>query len=171
MQEETAKPRRRATINVPGIVLMLVLMPVLVRYKNDNGDCPHSRFPGFAPTPCMGSWWTWTPPPLQDGGRCRIRHDPTMTEHGICPGPSIYYTVSYIFYDTRVQSPTATCLGVGCEGGPRSRTPTPRSKLAKLELRPPIFAGFFFLYPATVAGCGDMFIPGNEECSRVLDKN
>ena len=41
--------------------------------KNDNGDCPHSRFPGFATIPCTGSWWTGTPPNLQDGGRCRIR--------------------------------------------------------------------------------------------------
>ena len=24
--------------------------------KNDNGDGPHSRFPGFATIPCMGSW-------------------------------------------------------------------------------------------------------------------
>ena len=31
----------------------------------------------------------------------------------------------------------------GCEHRARSRTPTPRSKLAKLELRAPIFAGFF----------------------------
>jgi hypothetical protein len=24
--------------------------------KNDNGRCAHSRFPGFATIPCMGSW-------------------------------------------------------------------------------------------------------------------
>ena len=41
--------------------------------KNDNGNGSHSRFPGFATIPCTGSWWTGTPPPLQDGGRCRIR--------------------------------------------------------------------------------------------------
>ena len=41
--------------------------------KNDNGYRTHSRFPRFAPIPCMGSWWTGTPPNLQDGGRCRIR--------------------------------------------------------------------------------------------------
>ena len=41
--------------------------------KNDNGDCPHSRFPGFVHIPSTGSWWTGTPPSLQDGGRCRIR--------------------------------------------------------------------------------------------------
>ena len=41
--------------------------------KNDNGNGSHSRFPRFAPIPCMGSWWTGTPPRLQGGGRCRIR--------------------------------------------------------------------------------------------------
>ena len=41
--------------------------------ENDNGNGSHSRFPGFATIPCTGSWWTGTPPNLQDGGRCRIR--------------------------------------------------------------------------------------------------
>ena len=41
--------------------------------KNDNGRGAHSRFPGFVTIPCTGSWWTGTPPNLQDGGRCRIR--------------------------------------------------------------------------------------------------
>ena len=41
--------------------------------KNDNGDGPHSRFPGFVHIPSTGSWWTGTPPSLQGGGRCRIR--------------------------------------------------------------------------------------------------
>ena len=43
--------------------------------KNENGDCPYSRFPGFVTIPCMGSWWTGTPPPLQGG-----RLGPTMTD-------------------------------------------------------------------------------------------
>ena len=41
--------------------------------KNDNGRRAHSRFPGFVTIPSTGSWWTGTPPNLQDGGRCRIR--------------------------------------------------------------------------------------------------
>ena len=34
--------------------------------------------------------------------------------------------------------------------------------------------GFSYPYNDIISyhvGCGDMFIPGNEECSRVLDKN
>ena len=52
--------------------------------ENDNGYRTHSRFPGFrfAHIPSTGSWWTGngTPPPQQNGGRCRIRrsdHDIT----------------------------------------------------------------------------------------------
>ena len=43
--------------------------------KNDNGNGSHSRFPGFVTIPCMGSWWTGTPPPLQGG-----RLVPTITD-------------------------------------------------------------------------------------------
>ena len=43
----------------------------------------------------------------------------------------------------RVLRPRLRAWASGCEGRLRSRTPTPRSKLAKLELRAPIFAGFF----------------------------
>ena len=56
----------------------------------------------------------------------------------------------------------------GCENGFRSRTPTPRSKLAKLELRPPIFAGFFRSVPW---GVGPYWGGYRMECSRVLDKS
>ena len=38
-----------------------------------GGSGSHSRFPGFVHIPFTGSWWTGTPPNLQDGGRCRIR--------------------------------------------------------------------------------------------------
>ena len=64
--------------------------------KNDNGYRTHSRFSGFVTIPCMGSWWTGNPPALQDGGRCQTMMDPTMTEHGICPGASICYIYSGI---------------------------------------------------------------------------
>jgi hypothetical protein len=57
--------------------------------KNDNGDCAHSRFPGFAhiPYPIHRVLVNWTPAPLLPYP-CRMEagagtDDPTMTEHGI----------------------------------------------------------------------------------------
>jgi hypothetical protein len=43
----------------------------------------------------------------------------------------------------RVLRPRLRAWASGCEHRARSRTPTPKSKLAKLELHAPIFAGFF----------------------------
>ena len=43
----------------------------------------------------------------------------------------------------QVLRPRLRAWASGCGAGPRSRTPTLKSKLAKLELRAPIFAGLF----------------------------
>ena len=52
----------------------------------------------------------------------------------------------------RVLRPRLRAWASGCEGRLRSRNPTPRSKLAKLELRAPIFAGFFLSVPDLYRG-------------------
>jgi hypothetical protein len=59
--------------------------------------CAFCRFSWFAPYPVHRVMVNWDPPTPSTLGWRQVP-DLTMTEHGICPGAVICYTVSYSIY-------------------------------------------------------------------------